>query len=71
MDSIVLPTILGSVASGLTSVVLSFFGRHALNRKRMHTKDLANRELLYSEFIKEVGELYISSLDGTLKSLHR
>ncbi len=64
MDSTVLPTIAGSVASGLTSIAFSFFGQKVFNSKREQSKLLASRERLYSQFIKEVAAVYTNSLDG-------
>jgi len=65
MESLVLPTIVGSVISGVTSVVFSVFGRHASNHKLMLSRNNVNRQRLYSAFIKEVSSVYIKSLDGS------
>jgi hypothetical protein len=67
MHSSILTAIIGSGASGLTSVVLSLFGQRSLSRKRTMQKEIATRERLYSEFIHEAAKLYIDSLDGVVK----
>ncbi len=67
MESTILPTVIGSVASGLTSMVLSLFGQHAFSLKFRRSRETANRERLYFEFIEQVGKVYINALDGDLK----
>lgn len=58
--------ILGSTVGGLTTFATTFFNQRYAARRDMREKDVANREKLYSEFLKEVADLYIDSLNRAL-----
>ena len=58
--------ILGSTVGGLTTFAMTFLNQRYTARRDMREKDVANREKLYSEFLKEVADLYIDSLNRTL-----
>jgi flagellar hook assembly protein FlgD len=64
-----LSAILGSTVGGLTTFATTFLNQRYVTRREMLVKDVANREQLYSEFLKEVGNLYIDSLNRTLDDL--
>ena len=69
MDSSIiaaLSAILGSTVGGLTTFATTFLNQRYAMRREMVVKDVANREQLYSEFLKEVGDLYMDSLNRTL-----
>ena len=60
MDSSIiaaLSAILGSTVGGLTTFATTFLNQRYAMRREMVVKDVANREQLYSEFLKEVGDL--------------
>jgi hypothetical protein len=50
----------------LTTFATTFLNQRYAMRREMLVKDVANREQLYSEFLKEVGNLYMDSLNRTL-----
>jgi hypothetical protein len=58
--------ILGSTVGGLTTFGTTFLTQRYTARRDIREKDLANREKLYSEFLREVADLYIDSLSRTL-----
>ena len=58
--------ILGTAVGGLTSFATTFLNQRFAVRRELLLKDAANREQLYSEFLKEVTNLYINSLNRTL-----
>ena len=58
--------ILGSAVGGLSSFATTFFSQRAASRRDSITKELANREVLYADLIKEATNLLIDSLDRTL-----
>jgi hypothetical protein len=58
--------ILGSTVGGLTTFATTFLNQRYNARRDMLEKDVANREKLYSEFLAEVADLYIDSLNRTL-----
>ena len=64
-----LSAILGSTVGGLTSFATTLFNQRYVTRREMLLKDVANREELYSQFLKEVANLYIGSLERTLNDL--
>jgi hypothetical protein len=72
MDSSIiaaLSAILGSTVGGLTTFATTFLNQRYGTRREMLLKDVANREQLYSEFLKEVANLYNDSLNRTLNDL--
>jgi len=63
-----LAAVMGSLVGGLASFGTTFFTqRHQAHRERL-SRDVAQREDLYSQFIKEAANLYLDSLDKTLES---
>ena len=58
--------ILGSTVGGLTTFATTFLNQRYTARRDMREKDIANREKLYSEFLKEVADLYIDFLNRTI-----
>ena len=50
-----LSAILGSTVGGLTTFATTFLNQRYAMRRDILAKDVANREQLYSEFLKEVG----------------
>ena len=64
-----LSAILGSTVGGLTTFGTTFLNQRYVTRREMLVKDVSNREQLYSEFLKEVANLYVDSLNRTLDDL--
>src|SRR5262245_59567940 len=58
--------ILGTTVGGITTFVTTFVNQRYTAHRDILAKDVANREQLYSEFLKEVGSLYFDSLNRTL-----
>ena len=58
--------ILGTTVGGLTTFLTTFLNQRFAMRRDILAKDVANREQLYSEFLKEVGNLYFDSVHRTL-----
>jgi hypothetical protein len=68
MDSSIITAfsaILGTAVGGLTTFATTFINQRYAMRRDILAKDVANREQLYSEFLKEVGNLYLDSLNRT------
>ena len=63
-----LAAIAGSVVGGLTSFATTFFTQRNQAHRDFLSRDVANREELYSQFIKEAANLYVDSLDKTLEN---
>jgi hypothetical protein len=61
--------ILGSTVGGLTTFATTFLTQRYNARRDMREKDLANREKLYSEFLTEIADLYVDSLNRTLSDV--
>lgn len=69
MDNSILPAlsaILGTTVGGLITFLTTFFNQRFAVRRDILARDVANREQLYSEFLKEVGNLYFDSINRTL-----
>src|SRR5260370_20726827 len=69
MDSSIIAAfsaILGTTVGGLTTFATTFLNQQYAMRRDILAKDVANREQLYSEFLKEVGKLYFDSVNRTL-----
>ena len=69
MDSSIIPVfsaILGTAVGGLTSFFTTYVNQRYAMHRDIVAKDVANREQLYSEFLKEVGNLYFDSINRTL-----
>jgi hypothetical protein len=72
MDSSIIAAVsalLGSAVGGLTTFATTFVNQRYVARREMLVKDVANREQLYAEFLKEVADLYKESIDRTLDDL--
>jgi hypothetical protein len=63
-----LAAIAGSVVGGLASFLTTFFTQRNQAHRDLLSRDVAHREELYSQFIKEATNLYIDSLDKTLEN---
>ena len=61
-----LAAIAGSVVGGLASFLTTFFTQRNQAHRDLLSRDVAHREELYSQFIKEATNLYADSLDKTL-----
>jgi hypothetical protein len=69
MDSSIiaaLSAILGTTVGGLTSFATTFLNQRYAVRRDILAKDVANREELYSVFLKEVASLYFDSINRTI-----
>ena len=69
MDSSIIAAfsaILGTTVGGLTTFLTTFLNQRFAMRRDILAKDVANREQLYSGFLKEVGDLYFDSIHRTL-----
>jgi hypothetical protein len=64
-----LSAILGTTVGGLTTFLTTFLNQRYAMRRDILAKDVANREQLYSEFLKEVDNLYFDSINRTLDDL--
>ena len=63
-----LAAIMGSLVGGLASFATTFFTQRYQARRDLLSRDAANREELYSQFIKEAANLYADSLGRTLEN---
>jgi hypothetical protein len=63
-----LAAITGSIVGGLASFLTTFFTQRNQAHRDLLSRDVAHREELYSQFIKEATNLYIDSLDKTLEN---
>lgn len=63
-----LAAVSGSLVGGLASFATTFFTQRDQARRDLLSRDAANREELYSLFIKETTNQYIDSLDKTLEN---
>jgi len=61
-----LAAIAGSVVGGLASFATTYFTQRNQAHRDLLSRDVAHREELYSQFIKEATNLYADSLDKTL-----
>jgi hypothetical protein len=69
MDNSILPAlsaIIGTTVGGLITFLTTFLNQRFAVRRDILARDVANREQLYSEFLKEVGNLYFDSINRTL-----
>lgn len=69
MDSSIIAAvsaILGTTVGGLSTFATTFLSQRYAMRREIMAKDVANREQLYSDFLKEVGNLYFDSVNRTL-----
>jgi hypothetical protein len=72
MDSSIIPAlsaILGTAVGGLTTFATTFLNQRYATHREMLLKDAATRDQVYSEFFKEVTDLYINSLSRTVDDL--
>jgi hypothetical protein len=63
-----LAAVMGSLVGGLASFATTFFTQRYQARRDLLSRDAANREELYAQFIKEAANLYIDSLGRTLEN---
>ncbi|HEV8724489.1 MAG TPA: hypothetical protein VGW77_28045 [Candidatus Binatia bacterium] len=63
-----LAAIAGSLVGGLASFSTTFFTQRNQAHRDLLSRDVAHREELYSQFIKEAANLYADSLDKTLEN---
>jgi hypothetical protein len=63
-----LAAVMGSIVGGLTSFATTFFTQRNQAHRDLLSRDVAHREELYSQFIKEAANLYADSLDKTLEN---
>jgi hypothetical protein len=63
-----LAAIAGSIVGGLASFLTTFFTQRNQAHRDLLSRDVAHREELYSQFIKEAANLYVDSLDKTLEN---
>ena len=63
-----LAAIAGSMVGGLASFATTFFTQRNQAHRDFLSRDVAHREELYSQFIKETTNLYADSLDKTLEN---
>ena len=61
-----LAAILGSAVGGLSTFTTTFFSQRAASRRDLVTKELAHREMLYADLMKEATNLLIDSIERTL-----
>jgi hypothetical protein len=64
-----LSAIAGSTVGGLSTFATTFLNQRYATRRETLVKDVANREQLYPEFLKEVANLYVDSLNRTVDDL--
>jgi hypothetical protein len=58
----------GSIVGGLASFATTYFTQRNQAHRDFLSRDVAHREELYGQFIKEATNLYIDSLDKTLEN---
>lgn len=63
-----LAAIAGSIVGGLASFATTYFTQRNQAHRDFLSRDVANREELYSQFIKEATNLYVDSLGKTLEN---
>ena len=63
-----LAAISGSIVGGLASFATTFFTQRNQAHRDVLSRDVAHREELYSQFIKEATNLFVDSLDKTLSN---
>ena len=63
-----LAAIAGSIVGGLASFLTTFFTQRHQAHRDLLSRDVAKREELYSQFIKEATNLYADALDKTLEN---
>ena len=63
-----LAAIAGSAVGGLASFATTFFTQRNQGHRDLLSRDVARREEMYSQFIKEATNLYVDSLDKGLEN---
>jgi hypothetical protein len=58
--------LVGSAVGGLSTFTTTFFSQRAASRRDSVTKELAHREVLYADLMKEATILLLDSIDRTL-----
>ena len=61
-----LAAVMGSIVGGLASFATTYFTQRNQAHRDFLSRDVAHREELYAQFIKETTNLYADSLDKTL-----
>src|SRR5262245_58809731 len=61
--------VLGTTVGGLTTFFTTFLNQLYAMRRDIMAKDVANREELYSEFLKDIGNLYFDSIERGLSDV--
>jgi hypothetical protein len=72
MDSSIVAAVsalLESAVGGLTTFATTFFHQRYVACRDMLVKDVANREQVHAEFLKEVADLYRESIARTVEDL--
>ena len=65
-----LAAVSGSIVGGLASFATTYFTQRNQAHRDFLSRDVAHREELYAQFIKEATNLYADSLDKTLDEPH-
>src|SRR5947207_738131 len=63
-----LAAVAGSLMGGLASFATTYFTQRNQAHRDLLSSDVARREELYSQFIKEATNLYVDSLNKTLEN---
>ena len=63
-----LAAVSGSIVGGLASFATTYFTQRNQAHRDFLSRDVAHREELYAQFIKEATNLYIDSLDKSLEN---
>jgi hypothetical protein len=63
-----LAAVSGSIVGGLASFATTYFTQRNQAHRDFLSRDVAHREELYAQFIKETTNLYADSLDKTLEN---
>jgi hypothetical protein len=63
-----LAAVAGSIVGGLASFLTTFFTQRNQADRDLLSREVAHREELYSQFIKEATNLYVDSLDKNLEN---
>jgi len=58
----------GSIVGGLASFATTFFTQRNQGHRDLLSRDVAQREKLYSQFVKQATNLFVDSLDKNLEN---
>ena len=59
--------VMGSLVGGFTSFVTTYANQRNQNRRDFFSKQISQRETLYTEFINEAARLEVESLDSQME----